>query len=69
MEFYKITALQTLLYGIESWSVKATNINGIQLVGMRYIRAVKCLTGLNHIKNEDIRKDMKIESVQNKVDE
>jgi hypothetical protein len=36
---------------------------------MRYIRAVKCCAGLNHIKNEGVRKEMKIESVQNKVDE
>jgi hypothetical protein len=30
MKFHKTAALQTLLYGIESWRVKATDINRIQ---------------------------------------
>jgi hypothetical protein len=30
MKFYKTAALQTLLYGSESWTVKATDINRIQ---------------------------------------
>jgi hypothetical protein len=36
---------------------------------MRNIGTGKCCMGLNHIKNVYIRKEMEIESVQNKVDE
>jgi hypothetical protein len=36
---------------------------------MRYLRSVKDCTTLDHVKNEDIRKVLKMETVQNKIDE
>jgi hypothetical protein len=38
-------------------------MNIIQLIEMRYTRTVKCLSVLNHVRNEDITKEPKIQSV------
>jgi hypothetical protein len=42
---------------------------GLQLVEIIYFRTVKGCTRRDHIKNEDMRKELKVQSVQNKIDE
>jgi hypothetical protein len=65
-----LTVLEPILvYDSESWTIKSRGTYRIQSVQMRYFRAVKDCTRLHHIKNEDIRKELKIQSVQNKIDE
>lgn len=46
---------QTLLFGRESWTIKARDTNRVE---MRYMEAVKGCTRPDHIENEDIRKIM-----------
>jgi hypothetical protein len=64
-----LTILTTILiYGSESWTIKSRGTYRIQSVQMRYFRVIKDCTRLDHIKN-DIRKELKIQSVQNKIGE
>jgi hypothetical protein len=65
---YEATYFATLLYGSGSWTVKAADIHGMQSAGKRYLRRVNGCTRLNNIKRKYIRKELKIQSVQNKVD-
>jgi hypothetical protein len=69
LKFDKAVAQTSLPYGSESWTIKARYINRLKLVEMRYLRIVKGCTTLHHFKNVDIRKEMKIQSAQNKTDE
>jgi hypothetical protein len=55
LKCYKVTTLPVSLYGSESWTLKARGINGF--------------TRLGHIKNKDIRKELKIQRIQNKIDQ
>jgi hypothetical protein len=47
---------------------KATDINKIQSIEERYLRTVEDCSRLHHIRTEVIRKEMKVQSVQNKMD-
>jgi hypothetical protein len=39
-----------------------------QAIEMRYLRSVKGCTKLDHIKNEDIKKELDIDSTQYKIE-
>jgi hypothetical protein len=68
MKFYKVMALPVLLYGRETWTIKTKDMNKIQATEMRYLRLVKGCTKLDHIKNEDVRKELDIDSTQYKIE-
>jgi hypothetical protein len=68
MKFYKVMALPVLLYGSETWAIKTKDMNKIQATEMRYLRSVKGCTKLDHIKNEDIRKELDTDSTQYKIE-
>jgi hypothetical protein len=68
MKFYKVMALPVLLYGSEAWTIKRKNMRKIQATEMRYLRSVKGYTNLGLIKNEDIRKELDIDSTQYKIE-
>jgi hypothetical protein len=67
IKFYKVMALPVLLYGSETWTIKTKDMSKIQATEMRYLRSVKGCTKLDHIKNEDIRKELDIDSTQYKI--
>jgi hypothetical protein len=60
-----VAALPTSQYRVECWTDKAVDINLIQLLDMTYLRTVKDCTTLDHVKNEDIRTELK--TVQNEL--
>jgi hypothetical protein len=43
-------------------------LNKFQATEMRYLRSVKWCTKLDHIKNEDIRKELDTDSTQYKIE-
>jgi hypothetical protein len=67
IKFYKLMALPVLLYGSGTWTIKTKDMSKIQATEMRYLRSVKGCTKLDHIKNEDIRKELDIDSTQYKI--
>jgi hypothetical protein len=48
MKFYKVMALQVLLYGSETWAIKQKT-NRIQGTEMIYVISVKCCTRIDYI--------------------
>jgi hypothetical protein len=45
-----VVSLPALLYGNDSWTIKAKNINRMQLAEMRHLTAVKGCTRLYHME-------------------
>jgi hypothetical protein len=68
MKFYKVMALPVLLYGSGTGTIQTKDMSKIQAREMRYLRSVKGCTKLDHIKNEDIRKELDIDSTQYKIE-
>ena len=67
MKFYKVMALPTLLYGSETW-VPTQKLNSkIQAAEMKFLRSVKGCTRMDKIRNDAIREELNIESVNNKI--
>jgi hypothetical protein len=66
--FYKVMALPVQLYGSETWTIKTKDMSKIQATEMRYVNSVKGCTKLDHITNEDIRKELDIDSTQYKIE-
>jgi hypothetical protein len=64
MKFYKVMAIQVLLYGSETWTIKIRDINRIQATEMRHLISIKVRTRVDHIRHEDIRRELHIHSVQ-----
>jgi hypothetical protein len=52
----------------ETWTIKTKDKSEIQATEMRYLRSVKGCTKLDHIKNEDIRKESDTDSTQYKIE-
>ena len=60
-------AILTLLYGCETWSPMKKLVNRIQTAEMRFLRQLKGCTILDKIKNDDIRNELKVEPLYNKI--
>jgi hypothetical protein len=69
MKFYKVMALPVLLYGSETLTIKTKDMSKIQATEMKNLRSVKGCTKLDHIKNEDIRKELDIDSTKYKIED
>ena len=60
-------AIPSLLYGCETWAPTKKQINRIQTEEMRFLRQVNGCTILEKIKNDDIRNELKVEPLYNKI--
>jgi hypothetical protein len=67
LKFYKIMAVPVLLYGSETSTPRKRNWNRIQAAEMKYLRTVKWCTRLDQIRNEDIRNDLGISPLSEKI--
>lgn len=67
MKFYKTMAVPVLMYGSETWVNKKKYQNAIQSSEMKFLRSVNKCTKLDKIKNEDIRKNLDIFSLNKKI--
>lgn len=63
LTIYKTVYLPTLLYGYNTWVLKEELHKKIQVQKIKYLRKVAKVTIIDKIKNEGIRKRLKIESV------
>ena len=64
MEFYKVVARPTLLYGSETWVITKRDMTGLEAAEMRFLRSVKGYTRLGKIRSEVIRKELEISGIQ-----
>jgi hypothetical protein len=60
IKFYKVMAVPTILYGSEVWVTKERQLSRVQAAEMRYLRSVKGCTREDHIRNEDIRRELRV---------
>lgn len=63
MKYYKVMAIPSLLYGCESWVLKKNEERRIEASEMKFLRYVAGYTLLDKKRNEDIRKELKIDSI------
>ena len=62
-------AVPTLLYGSEIWTLGSKDLSRIQAAEMKFLRSIKGCTILDKIRNEDIRRELKIFCVKDKIQE
>ena len=56
-------AAPMLLYGAESWAPRKKDYRQMETCEMKYLRSVKGRVILDHIKNEDIKQELKVQPV------
>lgn len=67
LKFYKTMAVPALLYGSESWITTTKHESKIQAAEMKFLRRVKGCTRMDQIRNEDIREELQIYSIKEKI--
>jgi hypothetical protein len=60
-------AVPVLLYGSETWTPRKRDWNRIQAAEMKYLRTVRGCTRLDQIRNEDIRNELGISPLSEKI--
>ncbi|KAJ4451178.1 hypothetical protein ANN_02620 [Periplaneta americana] len=69
IKLYKVMAIPTGLYASETWTLKEKDRSRLQAAEMRFLRSVVGVTRLDHIRNEEIRYNLKVNSLLETVDE
>lgn len=69
MKFYKVMASPLLTYGSESWTMRKRDKQKIQSAEMKFLRRTKGCTLRDQIRNSDIRADLKIYSMTERIEE
>ena len=64
MNFYKVVARPSLLYGSETWVTAKRDMTGLEDAEMCFLRSVTEYTRLDRIRSEVIRKELKISGIQ-----
>ena len=57
-----------LTYGYESWALTSKTRSQLQAAEMRVLRLIKGVTRLDRFRNEDIRRELEIESLQDFIE-
>lgn len=60
IKLYKVMATPILMYGSESWVPSQKEVKKIQTAEMRFLRRVQGCTLLDKIRNEDIRAELNV---------
>jgi len=67
LRLYNTLALLVLLYGSETWTVKASDARRITAAAMKYMRRTGGYTWTDYKTNAQITKDSKITSILDKL--
>lgn len=67
LKFYKTMAVSTLMYGSETWVEKASYRNKIQSAEMRFLRSVKGYSLKDKKRNEEIRQQLNIFTLNDRI--
>lgn len=67
LKFYKTMAAPVLLYGCESWTMRKKDTSRIQTTEMKFLRRIKGCTLRDRIRNIDIREELDIYSINDKI--
>jgi len=69
LKLYNTLALPVLLYGSESWTIKARDTRRITAAEMKYMRRTAGYTWTGHKTNTQIAKELKITPILDKLQE
>ena len=67
IKLYNTLALQVLLYGSETWTIKARDARRITAAEMKYMRRTAVYTWTDYKTNTQIAKELKITSILDKL--
>ena len=56
------------MYGHEAWALTSKTTSKLQAAEMRVLRRIKGVTRLDRLRNEDIRKELGIDSILDQVE-
>jgi hypothetical protein len=62
-------AVPVLMYGSEARTIKKRDISRIQSAEMKFLRSVKGCTRMDHVRNEEIRTELDMYAIQDKITE
>lgn len=68
LKFYKIMAVPVLTYASENWTLNRSDRRKIETAEMKFLRSVAGVTILDKKRSEDIRKDLNIFNLTNRID-
>lgn len=68
LKFYKVMAVPTLTYASENWTLNRSDRRKIETAEMKFLRSIAGVTILDRRRNEDIRKDLKIFNLTNRIE-
>lgn len=68
VKFYKTIAVPTMLYGCECWILTERQRSRIQAQEMKFLRRVKGCTRHDRIRNDEVRKELKIFNINERID-
>jgi hypothetical protein len=68
-KFYKFMAIPVLSYGCQIWMVMKRGWNRIQAAEIKYLRTVKGCTKIHQLRNEEIRNELGIPPLYDKITE
>ena len=69
MKFYKTTAVLMLTYACENWTLNRSNRRRIETAEMKFLRSVAGYTLYDKEHNEDIRTELKIFNVKDRIND
>jgi len=67
IKLYNTLALPVLLYGSDTWTIKAMNARRITAAEMKYMRGTAGYTWTDYRTNKQIAKELKITSIWDKL--
>ena len=56
-------AILTFLYGLETWTINASERSKMQVSKIKCLRIAKKCTKINHLNNDSMRSDFKIRNI------
>lgn len=69
LKFYKVMSVPSLLYGSETWVMKKRDASRLQTNEMKFLRSVAGYRKIEHKRNEEIREELEIYELNNKIEE
>jgi len=66
---YRVVVRPALLYGLECWPIKKTQVQRLMVAEMRMLRWMCGYTRLDRLKNETIRKSIGLAPIEDKLSE
>jgi hypothetical protein len=67
LKFYKTMATPVLTYGCESWVPSRKDNSRMQATEIKFLRRVKGITKVGRVMNEDVRKELEIYAMNDKI--